>query len=452
MDDIEAPALVFDNRTAFPALHFKTVDQFDTVFNVFVLRQTYRMEAAGQGHMPVLKLAQRQLPLATEDRCHDGREQAGVAYESDLAPYKPRCDVVVNAVACAPRQEAVAQFDIALSVEAESSAITAQAETLIDKRLEVIGERRFVRAGALGKTLRTTVTLGSAGLLKPAGWKLTQPEPFATMPVRYDQALGGECRIAADNPAAARIPKSVHPPSDAGSPFAAHDAAESNPLGRGFTRDWNLNAAQADSVAAPRIVYKGQDFNVAAFVACMRGGSCPAPAGLGFVGRGWLPRRRLTGKIVVKKSWSKDEVPRLPEDFDFGYWNGAPRDQQCRHLLGGEVVTLTNLCGPDHPCAHSDNAGNTVLRFRLPVQTVFMLVASDAELGVMRLAIDTVVVDPDAGRVDLVWRGVFETDSRVREARLMQVSEAGQMKRVQELLDAQERAAAEPLLAALHTE
>ena len=129
----------------------------------------------------------------------------------------------------------------------------------------------------------------------------------------------------------------------------------------------------------------------------------------------------------------------LPENFDFAYWNCAPADQQCAHLAGLEQFTLTNLCRHDHPSARADHIGNTVLRFTLPQQVLFLLLAdSDDKLLVLRLTIDTVVIDTDAGTVELVWRALVPADAGQVAARLMHVSEPEQIARIALLEQAQE--------------
>ena len=215
--------------------------------------------------------------------------------------------------------------------------------------------------------------------------------------------------------------------------------ATANPLGRGFARHWYLDAQQLATVPAPRIFYPKQPCTAEQFWQGAAGKDLPPPAGLAPIGRGWLPRRALAGSIREKEQWDQDEVPMLPEDFDFAYWNCTPPDQQCAHLAGLEQFTLTNLCRHDHPSARADRIGNTVLRFALPQQVLFLLLAdAHDQLLVLRLKIDTVLIDTDAGTVELVWRAIVPADAGQVAARLMHVSEPEQIARVALLEQAQE--------------
>ena len=391
------------------------VDQFSAAFHVVVARMGYTLGPCGADGVASLLPMARQSPLATQDRHLDGDTQAGTVQESDFAPYKPRCDVIVNGVAHAPRGQAMPQFLVNLKVRSEK-------KTLIDKTLQVCGERAFRKKAVLTRLVQGCARIATAGLLRPNPWQLSAPEAFLQLPLRYAYAYGGQCRIEADDCNA-----------------AAHDSCQANPLGRGFARHWYLDAKQIDEVPAPRITPPSQPCTATQFWHGAGGKELPAPAGLAAVGRGWLPRRALAGSIVVKDKWDADEVPALPEDFDFAYWNSTPPDQQCPHLAGLEQFTLTNLCRHDHRSARIDPRGNTVLRFALPQQVLCLLLADKNDLLlVWRLAIFTVLIDPQASTVELVWRALVPADAGQVASRLLHLMEPAQIARIELLEQAQE--------------
>ncbi|WP_426072590.1 DUF2169 family type VI secretion system accessory protein [Janthinobacterium sp. DSP2-3-3] len=419
------PNLLFDNRTPHAASQFDMVDQFGEAFHVVVARMGYTLGPCGaDGLASLLPMAQPS-PLATEDRHLGDDTQAGTVQESDFAPYKPRCDVIINGVAHAPRGQAMPQFLVNLKVRSEK-------KTLIDKTLQVCGERAFRKKTVLTRLAQGCARIATVGLLRPNPWQLSAPEAFLQLPLHYAYAYGGQCRIEADDYNA-----------------AAHDSCQANPLGRGFARHWYLDAKHIDEVPAPRITYPSitypsithpsQPCTAAQFWQGAGGKELPAPAGLAAIGRGWLPRRTLAGSIVVKDKWDADEIPVLPEDFDFAYWNSTPPDQQCPYLTGREQFTLTNLCRHDHPSARIDPRGNTVLRFALPQQVLCLLLADkNDQLLVWRLAIDTVLVDPEAATVELVWRAIVPADAGQVASRLLHLMEPAQIARIELLEQAQE--------------
>jgi hypothetical protein len=399
--EFSIPNLVFENRTRLDAVQFDTVDQHGSSFHVVVAKTAYLMgsrDAGGDATLTPVVVAK----LNVEDRFFDDPHGTSVRQESDFAPYKPACDVIVNATAYVPRKKPTQIFQVKLTVR------DARHPLLIDKSLSVSGEHSFQKKLALWGT-------------NP--WRLTRVKDATNLPLRYAYASGGQCRIGQ---------------GDASGGPVAHEASEENPCGRGFARRWYLDAKRVREMPAPRIHTAAVPLTAQQFWRAAKGAALPAPVGLGVVGRGWLPRRALAGTFEDKASWGKDEVPRLPMDFDFAYYNCAPRDQQCPYLSGQEQFVLVNLCSPDHPSSTVDAKGNVVLHFTLPLQALFLLAAdSSNKLLTERMVIDTVTIEPDENRVDLVWRALLPTDADLRVARLMQVSEAAQIARLDTMLQVQ---------------
>jgi hypothetical protein len=445
----EVPTLLFENRSGLEAIQFDTVDQHGSAFHVVVAKVAYAIGARDENGLAALGAPSAPSPLRVEDS-HIGDDPArGVFAESDFAPYKPACDVIVHATACAPRASPVTSFHARLRVASDTSADQSKpGRLLIDKALEVFGEREFRRKWWPRRLLGMMVKIASFGALRPPPWRLTSPARFVELALDYTQTHGGECRINADDPAAKRVPKKARLPQDAtpAAPSAgaaiAHESCPANPLGRGFTRKWFLRARRIKRLPAPRLTYAAEPCEARRFWRGAAGAELPKPAGFGVVGRGWMPRRALAGTFEDKATWQADEVPMLPLDFDFGYWNCAPLDQQCPYLNGQEEITLINLCRPEHPAANINQYGHTHLRFRLPSQAVFLLAADqENKVAAVCLDLDTVIVDPAASRVELVWRICLPADGDFKQARLMRVTESAQLARLRQMEQAQEQLA-----------
>jgi hypothetical protein len=88
----------FRNLTPFPAIAFDAIDQHDQRFHSVVMRLTFEVQDDGS-----LLLAPVQTPLAMTDEFYGDANRSSVRQESDLAPYKPRTDVIVIAHACVPQ-------------------------------------------------------------------------------------------------------------------------------------------------------------------------------------------------------------------------------------------------------------------------------------------------------------------------------------------------------------
>lgn len=441
---VAVPNITFDNRSAYDALQFDIVDTHGAAFHIFVAKIGYQIGSCGaDGLAPLLEL---EVParLHAEDLHADGNPAASVLEEGDFAPFKPRCDLIVNAMAHAPRGIAVQAFPVRLRLDRPGqSARTgiadvapADREALIDKTLIVNGERCFKRKAALTRWLQWPVVLLTLGLLRPTAWRLSRSQRLTKLPLRYEYAGGGECRIDSTDAAAKRVPardrlQDIGGASNKSAPAVAHEASQRNPIGRGFARGWYLRATRRKVLAAPQISYAAMPISVSQFHRCAEGGALAEPAGLGPVGRAWLPRRALIGHIEDKSEWDPEDVPSLPVDFDYGYWNCAPTDQQCPYLHGAERVALSNLCGKDNPAARTDKHGNTVLSFELPRQAMFVLAVNNSnQLTVVPLVIDTVIISPETRRVDLVWRACIEAEPDLVASRLIHVSEQAQLERL----------------------
>ncbi len=125
----------------------------------------------------------------------------------------------------------------------------------------------------------------------------------------------------------------------------------------------------------------------------------PDPAGAFPIAPTWPARRAVSG--TYDEAWQRTRWPYFPEDFDWGYFNAAPRDQQIEgYWRGDEEIELTGL----HPA-------EPLIRCRLPgVRPRVFLHHSGADAGLREVALnlDTITLDIDTLRVHVVWRGLAE--------------------------------------------
>ncbi|HEX7982153.1 MAG TPA: DUF2169 domain-containing protein, partial [Duganella sp.] len=239
------------NHTPFPAQAFEATDQYEQEFHVFVLRQTLDFSSGK------LEYAGKQQPLCDADEDF-GQDQAGSPrQESDYCPYKPKCDVIVNATAYSPTGKAVPKFPVGLIV-------TRDGKQLIEKTLLISGERFFCKRFALVRLVQWCVKWGTLSLVRLNPWKLTSPALFTSLPLRAEYSYGGECRVEQDERAARRVPAkyrlskeqlAAHPDARGADkePPVAHVVFDANAAGIGFATDWYLKATRRTRVPAPRI-------------------------------------------------------------------------------------------------------------------------------------------------------------------------------------------------------
>jgi hypothetical protein len=448
----------FANTTSAGALHFDSVDQFGALFHIVIVRQRFMVTPDG-----LLAAAVQPVIRDTDARFPDG--PAGLVYqESDLCPYKPRCDVIVNGIAYAFAGVAVQRVQVRLRVDAAhapASPSTSVSTPLLDKTVVITGERRIVRRPAAARAAASLVRAVTLGMVRVPEWTVTPPASFVTCPVRYDYAYGGENRIAAsaqDRDAQVRLvgpnnclsPEQAarHPDAgaDGGTVPLAHSVFDANPAGRGYATAWYLRGTGISLLAGPRTEYPDQPFGDQEFLTTLDDKTRMRPAGLGVVGRAWQPRRELLGVMPEKSDWKEDEFPKLPAEFDHGYWNHAPTDQQCPHLSGDEIVTLTNLSRLGAPNTESVPGEGTVQRFQLP-GLAYYLALGDAHgrVAVKPCLLDTVYIDPEALTVDLVWRSAISAKAAPERVRLCAAGTDEERDRLEELLQQQTSLDAEHL-------
>ncbi|EOX8526669.1 DUF2169 family type VI secretion system accessory protein [Salmonella bongori] len=382
----------FRNLTPFSALNYFMLDKERREYHVVVMKVGYRLLRGEGGEYSVSVIDEDVVPLCIEDEYRSAVNVSQVIQESDLAPFKPRCDVIINGTAFAPGGIACEQFPVSVRLT------TPAGNLLLDKTLLIRGKSEF--------RLENPQTYF-------ARWRQTSPEPFTELELDYCHSFGGECRIGEEDDCADNIipekrlteeQRWEHPDQD--NPPVAHTVHTGNPLGCGYTEHWYQEATCQASYAAPRIVnalYPFTDEHLTQLVKGTADLSQPVfrPAGLGIVGRAWQPRLSLAG--TYDDLWLKERHPYLPDDFDFGYWNCAPVDQQTDFPTPGSRLELINLTSGGR------------LTFSLPDHLSFVLLRMEnGELLPQPVSADTLLVDTQLMQVWMTYRYVLPVESEIR--------------------------------------
>jgi len=245
---------------------------------VVVVKSTWSIPQPGQRPRPLPPLA-----LVTSDDYHGEPGASPLRYGDDLARFKPRCDVLFDALAHSP-----------VNTQVHALHVLAQVGTM-NKHLRVTGPRKW------------RIQAGTA--------RLTAPQPFTTMPLHHGLAFGGTRWFKSAN--------------------SREDLSESlltNPVGLGFAGANTLRQVNGES--APCL--EDPDDPV------RRPDGKHRAAALSAVSRYWLPRKGFAG--TYDQAWKEEVFPLLPADFDEQFHQCAPRDQQIDYPTGGEPVRLLNMC------------------------------------------------------------------------------------------------------------
>lgn len=300
--------------------------------------------------------AQEDEPLNGGDVYWDHPMNSSVRFESDLIPFKLNTDVVVNGTTYAPGGAPTRSCKVALQIGTRR------------RELLVVGDRQARYAGGAPPVF-------------------TDPEPFTTMPIRYERAYGG-----VDVYSDLRVPY----------PFPK------NPVGCGFVV---RNVAKAiDGLALPNI--ESPRSSVTPETLCLeeyaQWESRPVPAGFGWFAKTWMPRAALAGVLprdrAVEQELRHAYAELVPaehrqaylangfRDMDFTFFNGAPPGYALPYLTGGEVVSTENLS----PAGRLD--------FLLPKAAVRIGIDIGRGIEEPEVVLQTVMIRMDDAKVDLVWR------------------------------------------------
>jgi hypothetical protein len=267
----------FTNTTPFPTLCFETTGPDGPVHTVVV-----RATATIIPEAPLF-LADEQLPIRLTD-CYFGKPGASsLKYPSDLAPFKPKTDIIVIATSYAPARQSR-------------------------------GWRAEVTVGQHKKSL---IVIGDCFWKKTLflGWHRSQIAPASKVPIRYENAYGGALAL---------------PDERGGSRIV--DICRENPVGKGW-----------GSPLAPKLVGEMGTYPMAQIYAHdtqLEYGKVCSVEGFGAIAPNWRFRQRYIG------SWDEGEgdgAAPAASDFDFLFYNCAHPDLIVPYLKGDEAVQLLGL-------------------------------------------------------------------------------------------------------------
>jgi hypothetical protein len=396
----------FRNLTPLHAIAFNAVDVQRNEFHVVALKAGYRLEptlaatdSRGDTHTCVLLEGDEAALLTMADEFEGETGKSSTKFESDLAPFKPKCDVLIRATSYSPS-----------GIPAESWPARVRVmdgeKLVVEKGLRVWGPRFF------RKTWR--------------GWRCGRPELSEAVQIRWEYAYGGTSIVTPGDSTEDRL----------------NEVCFTNPLGCGWVEARYFDRAKRkETRASPDILSEPKE---QAGIDILRAPQIEAwddpindvdrvkhpgteidskhmaeiarryrhePIGLGPIGRAWTPRLQRAG--TYDAAWAQTVWPHLPRDFDFRYWNAAPDDQQIpwpESRLAFELANLAQL--------QSTRAG--FLRACLPEHRALVALRfTNGAIAPIAMKLDTMLIDTEEMKVSATWRAVFplKPEVRVCEAR-----------------------------------
>lgn len=152
---------VSQNTTPFLAETFPYQDKHCVKFCVAVIRATFDVDEQGN-----CAPSKTQSPFVYSDTHYGDPETTSIRVETDFSPIKPKCEVLLDAMATAPQGSQVETIEVRLIGPG------------LDKRATVTGQRRWFRGGL--------------------GIQASRPQPFRSMPLAWHLTFGGTDRTDPD--------------------------------------------------------------------------------------------------------------------------------------------------------------------------------------------------------------------------------------------------------------
>jgi hypothetical protein len=289
-----------------------------------------------------LSVAKEQVPLVMADEYVGEPGLSSLKAAAEIMPLKPSTDVLMFGNAHAEGGREVTSLDVSVSVQGRS------------KTVRVFGDRAWEN-GFFGA-------------------RISDAEPFVTMPLTFESAFGGADVVQSDQTAV---------------------AFDYNPVGRGYRHKKGshpLAGFPLPNLEDPSnlIGSPNQTAMPSAF-----GPSCA----------NWQPRLQYAG--TYDERWQKERAPYLPEDFDLRYFSmAAPELTFSPYLKGGEQVVIENA------------SPNGRLEFSLPRLSLEVDLRIAGESHRLPLVVETVCIEPDQDRLTIVWKSKRQIDKQVLKLEL----------------------------------
>lgn len=328
---------IIENTTAFTARDFLSIDKDGADTLAVCVCGTFRLPEPGRPISEEPLLADEQPEPFPEDVYWGEPGKSSLRYEGQSAYFRPGTDIYVNGHAYAPRGRPVKEMLVAVRVGT------------CRKGIQVFGDRMWRRG----------IT----------GWRSSSPEPFESMPLRYERSFGG-------------------PAAQDGAPPDAYE--DRNPIGRGFHPKGRDAADQPlPNLEEPLRLLTSPTERV-------------PPAGFGAIARAWQPRLSYGGTYDQK--WVEQRAPLWPLDFNVKFFQAAAPGLVMTPLMkGGEEVVLSGL------------APEGTFSFHLPHRRLVAKAVFRDRTERQRLRLDAVLLEPDERLLRLYWRAAFPAEQTLAQ-------------------------------------
>ncbi|WP_347330410.1 DUF2169 family type VI secretion system accessory protein [Marinimicrobium locisalis] len=206
---------------------------------------------------------------------------------------------------------------------------------------------------------------------------ISLPEPFVSMPIRYEHAYGGS--VQRDGR------------------WIVYD--ERNPVGRFAVGRFSAEDVEEEplpNIEHPQALLQSVSDN-------------PEPVGVGAVAPSWLPRTRHAG--TYDQQWRQTRAPFAPEDFSRRFFNvSAPGLMYPGWMEGGEPFSLEGM--------HPEGAWQG----QVPKVNLSVKAARGGDVSALEPRLETLFLEPEQRRLAMTWRAQIQCPKKVLDVESVHVA------------------------------
>ncbi|TBL43364.1 DUF2169 domain-containing protein [Hafnia alvei] len=128
----------FRNMTPFSVMEYAMDDKHNERHHVIAMKAGFRLVQDVEGHWQAQLMENPPLPLCLEDEFIGEMNMSPVLRESDLAPLKTACDIIINGTAYTPGGVAVPEMMAGVLMRSPLG------DVILDKKIRVTGPRFYL--------------------------------------------------------------------------------------------------------------------------------------------------------------------------------------------------------------------------------------------------------------------------------------------------------------------
>lgn len=355
------------NNSPYPVFGFEHKLLKGNLYYIIVLKQSYSLEADGK-----LKELHEKIDIRLHDIVKENARWDSVTHPSDLIPYKPKPEVILNGVARqrTPKDHWLCGIDI--------KKITNDKKlSQWSKQIVVTGEQYWQRVGE--------------------DWQKLPIIPTTKVTLNYENAYGGNFKLI--NPQQNNLGAGVlttpdihYAPNPSGCGWLPSKKDQNSLLDvQKYELEQQIQALE--QIKAPQL-FTIKAGKTQAFDNLTHPNDPIQVAGFGSYTNFWQPRAQY---ISDELDWSQESTNGgYPVDFDMRHWQQAPADQWLDFDINGkEILTLTGIF-PESKVSYT-----------LPKFQTFIIIRDPKQLAMtLDMNIDTLIIDSDKRTLEVIWRRI----------------------------------------------